>query len=237
MLKLTFFCVLALLLKTSFAEPLRELSQERAVFHTNLGDLVIAFYPKAAPKTTAQILKLIAAGIYENAEIFRVEPGYVAQVENFDTIKPALSPERRAQIQKLPGEFNDLPHQLGSLSMARYDDPDSGESSFSFVLGDAPNLDHQYTLFGEVVKGLETLRAIESVSTDANHRPLTPLKISHAEVIADGHVDEAHLYFPKPIRNGPDPQAQLVFKWLAGIIFLFTVSMAVLKNFFPKIWI
>lgn len=65
----------------------------------------------------------------------------------------------------MPGEFSNLRHQRGILSMARFNDPDSGTSSFSILLGDAPHLDKQYAVFGRVASGLEVLSKLEALET------------------------------------------------------------------------
>ncbi len=157
------------------AQP--RLSDEAIIFRTDVGDMVVALYPDEAPKHAAQILKLVRGGIYTHVQIFRTDKGYVTQVENYNMRNPALSDEEKKLIEKIPGEFNSIHHRRGILSMARFDDPNSAETSFSFVLGEAPNLDKLYTVFGEVIQNINVLDEIEKL-------PPKSVYIKSAEVIA-----------------------------------------------------
>lgn len=179
---LAVFCFI----NSATAEP--RLGEERAVFTTNYGEILVGFYPDLAPKHVAQILKLIPLGVYTDTEIFRVETGFVAQVENFTMRRNPLPDSVQKQIPKLPAEFSNERHTRGTLSMARFDDPDSAESSFSFVLGDAPHLNSKYTVFGKVLQGFEALTAIERLAVDAKKRPLTPVRILSARLVGKDEV-------------------------------------------------
>ena len=159
----------------TFAESPR-LSEEAVIFRTDYGDMVVGFYPEQAPLHTKQILKLVAAGVYTKAMFFRTDKGYVTQVENYNMRAVPLSDEQLKLIEKIPAEFNKIPHRRGILSMARFDDPNSAESSFSFVLGNASNLDQQYTVFGEVIQNIEVLDYIENL-------PAKTVFINSAEVV------------------------------------------------------
>ncbi len=174
-MKLFALSLLFISLQTFAAESPR-LSDEAVIFHTDRGDMAVAFYPDQAPKHTAQILKLVRGGIYTHKLFFRIDKGYVAQVENFNARNPPLSAEELKLVEKIPAEFNDIHHRRGILSMARFDDPNSAESSFSFVLGEAPNLDKQYTVFGEVIQNIELLDEIERL-------PPKTVYINSAEVV------------------------------------------------------
>jgi len=78
---------------------------------------------------------------------------------------------------ELKAEFNDTKHDRGVLSMARTADPDSAGSQFFVMHGRAEHLDNQYTAFGKVTKGLETIDKIVSAPRDAGDRPTEPVKI------------------------------------------------------------
>lgn len=160
-------------------------SNQKVIFHTNLGDMTLGFYPDIAPKHVEQIIRLAGAGGYDNTDFFRIEPGFVAQIDNFRSRRFPLPDELQKTIQKLPAEFSSLPHVRGTLSMARFDDPNSAESSFSFVLARTPHLDHNYTVIGKVIAGMEVLAAIEKVPTASNHRPLMEVKVVRAEVVGE----------------------------------------------------
>eukprot|EP01025_Chloroclados_australasicus_P020046 TRINITY_DN21081_c0_g1_i1.p1 TRINITY_DN21081_c0_g1~~TRINITY_DN21081_c0_g1_i1.p1 ORF type:complete len:245 (-),score=19.74 TRINITY_DN21081_c0_g1_i1:445-1179(-) len=145
-----------------------KLSRERAVFQTSFGDIEMAFYPEVAPITTEHIINLIRMGCYNSNHFFRVDKGFVAQTQDVASGRLVpLSPVQRKQATKtVPLEVKSgVKHHAGTLSMARMSDPDSGGSSFSILLGDAPHLDMQYAVFGRVLRGMGALRKMEEVET------------------------------------------------------------------------
>jgi cyclophilin family peptidyl-prolyl cis-trans isomerase len=169
---------------TEAAEAPPRLASERLVLRTNMGDLVLAFYPEVAPRHIEQILKLARAGVYDGQNIFRVEPGFVAQLADARGRSPELSAEQLSLISRLAPELSRLRHGRGTLSMARYESqPDSAETSFSILFGDAPHLDGKYTVFGKLEAGYDVLDAIGRVARDSGNRPLRPVIIRRAEVI------------------------------------------------------
>ncbi|TYI93637.1 hypothetical protein E1A91_D02G148900v1 [Gossypium mustelinum] len=113
------------------------------------------------------IFKLVRLGCYNTNHFFRVDRGFVAQVADVASGRSApMNEEQRKEAEKtIVGEFSDVKHVRGILSMGRYSDPDSAQSSFSILLGDAPHLDGQYAIFGKVTKGDETLRKLEELPT------------------------------------------------------------------------
>ena len=139
------------------------LGRERAVMTTEYGEIVLGFYPTVAPKTVAHIIKLFRMGGYNTNHVFRVDKSFVAQVQGVDggrraTMSKALRHEAKKNV---PDEFSgtpsskfpDVKHVRGMLSMGKFDEPGSGTSSFSMLLGNAPFLDGKYTIFGRVVSG------------------------------------------------------------------------------------
>ncbi|XP_073142804.1 peptidyl-prolyl cis-trans isomerase CYP23 [Henckelia pumila] len=144
-----------------------EMGSARVVFQTNYGDIEFGFYPSVAPKTVEHIFKLVRLGCYNTNHFFRVDKGFVAQVA--DVVGGRSAPMNEAQKlvadRTIIGEFSDVKHVRGILSMGRYSDPDSAQSSFSILLGNAPHLDGQYAIFGKVTKGDETLKKLEQVPT------------------------------------------------------------------------
>ena len=106
---------------------LLELSQERVTLHIeNFGEIVLGFYPNAAPVTVAHILKLFRLRCYDTNHIFRVDKGFVAQIQSVSraSVTTPLSPECDAEAAKtVPGEFTPVPHTRGILSMGRMSDP------------------------------------------------------------------------------------------------------------------
>lgn len=165
-------------------EPAPRVARERIVLRTNVGDMVLALYPEVAPQHTAQLLKLARMGVYDGVDFFRVETSFVAQLGDARYKQPTPSPEQAGAIHPLPAEFSQLLHRRGVLSMAHYDDrPDSGETSFSILLGDAPHLDGKYTVFGRLELGDDVLDLIERVARDEHHRPVVPIVVRRAEVV------------------------------------------------------
>jgi cyclophilin family peptidyl-prolyl cis-trans isomerase len=220
------------LVKASAQEAgLQTFANEKVLFHTNVGDIVAALYPHAAPQHYAQILRLVQAGVYTGATIFRIEPGFVAQVDSYNSRQIPLTPEQLAIISKIPAEFTAILHRRGILSMARYDENrDSAETSFSFMLGDAPHLNGNYTVIGEIVSGLDVLAVIESIPVDTNHKPLQDLSIVRAEIVTDEQLSHMHLVGPMAPVN-PDAPYQLAFKIFAALAFILTVSIPLVKIF------
>jgi|MDSY01.2.fsa_nt_gb cyclophilin family peptidyl-prolyl cis-trans isomerase len=132
------------------------------------GEILIGFYPKAAPLTVKHLLRLFALGCYDTNHIFRVDKGFVAQVQSVHAgalLKPASEQCLREGKKNVPAEFTPIPHRRGTLSLGRMADPNSGGSSFSMLLGRAAHLDNQYTVFGEVLEGDGVLAALETVET------------------------------------------------------------------------
>lgn len=166
------------------AAELPRVARERVVLRTNVGDMVLALYPEIAPRHTEQLLKLVRMGVYDGVDFYRVETSFVAQLSDARYKQPAPSPEQAAAIHPLTAEFSGLRHRRGTLSMARHDGrPDTGETSFSILLGDAPHLDGQYTVFGHLENGADVLDLIERVARDGRHRPVMPLVVRRAEVV------------------------------------------------------
>ncbi|XP_074340000.1 peptidyl-prolyl cis-trans isomerase CYP23-like isoform X2 [Apium graveolens] len=162
---ITFLVYDVLTVASSSQQP--QLGSARVVFQTNYGDIEFGFYPSVAPKTVEHIYKLVRLGGYNTNHFFRVDHGFVAQVA--DVANGRLAPmneEQRGEAEKtVIGEFSDVKHVRGILSMGRYSDPNSAQSSFSILLGDAPHLDGQYAIFGKLTKGDDTLKKLEQLPT------------------------------------------------------------------------
>jgi len=113
------------------------------------GTLTIELYPDVAPKTVESFKSLIKKGFYDGLTFHRVIPGFMAQGGDPDGTGmggPGFS---------LQAEFNDKKHVRGTLAMARSSDPDSAGSQFYICYGPQPHLDGQYTIFGQVIDGME----------------------------------------------------------------------------------
>eukprot|EP00210_Caulerpa_lentillifera_P000838 g811.t1 len=161
MIRFLFVFTFVLLVSNANSEPRQ--STQKIVFQTNFGDI-----QKIAPETVAHIFKLVQLGCYNTNHFFRVDKGFVAQVQ--DCRRNPLFPLNEEQLAEANKQVKlevvrGVVHVEGALSMGRLDDPDSNGSSFSILLGAAPHLDMKYTIFGKVIKGMETLRKMEQVKT------------------------------------------------------------------------
>ena len=126
------------------------------------GDVKIELFPDIAPKHVERIKTLANEGKYDNVVFHRVIDGFMAQTGDvkFGNSSNDQYDLRRAgtggsDFPDLKEEFNDLPHERGTLSMARSQDPNSANSQFFICFKPSSFLDRQYTVFGKVVEGME----------------------------------------------------------------------------------
>ncbi len=136
--------------------------KEVAVLKTSDGEMVVEFWPEVAPKTVENFKKLARQGFYDGTAFHRIIKGFMIQGGDPNTKDPSKESSygTGGPGYKIPAEFNDRPHVRGVLSMARSQDPNSGGSQFFICLGTASFLDHQYTAFGKLIKGLDVLDKI-----------------------------------------------------------------------------
>ena len=139
---------------------------------TNFGSIKFGMLPELAPETTRNFLKLAKSGFYNGTLFHRVIPGFMIQGGDPNT----KSPDKSVWGQGGPGynlkaEFNSRSHLRGIVSMARAADPDSAGSQFFIVTSDSTFLDKQYTVFGEVVDGIEVADKIVNLPRDGNDCP------------------------------------------------------------------
>nr|AIF09773.1 peptidyl-prolyl isomerase (PPIB, ppiB) [uncultured marine thaumarchaeote KM3_40_F03] len=143
-----------------------------AVIETNLGTIVIQLFPDVAPGHVENFVKLAQDGFYDGTTFHRVIPGFMIQGGDPNS----KDDDRSNDGQGGPGytinaEFSDKPHKRGILSMARAQDPNSAGSQFFIVVADSNFLDGQYTVFGEVIEGMEVADKIVNVEKDGNDNP------------------------------------------------------------------
>lgn len=122
---------------------------------TKYGTIEIELYPKEAPKTVARITELAKQGFYNGLTFHRVVPGFVVQGGD-----PAGN-GTGGSGKNLLAEFNSRQHVEGTLAMARSSDPNSADSQFYISLGKHPHLDGNYTVFGQVTKGMDAVKQIK----------------------------------------------------------------------------
>lgn len=131
-----------------------EHSSDTLILTLESGPVVIKTRPDLAPKHVARITELAESGFYDGLTFHRVIPGFMAQGGC-----PRGS-GTGGSGQNIPAEFNAEPHVRGVCSMARSSNPNSGDSQFFIVFDDATFLDNQYTVWGEVISGMEHVDAL-----------------------------------------------------------------------------
>jgi len=132
------------------------------------GDVKIELFSDVAPKHVERIKTLANDGLYDSVVFHRVIDGFMAQTgdvkfgnsssKNFDLRRAGMG---GSDLPDLPAEFNDLPHEKGTVSMARSSDPNSANSQFFICFEPAPFLDRNYTVFGKVIEGMEHVNKIK----------------------------------------------------------------------------
>ena len=132
------------------------------------GDVKIEMFPDVAPNHVKRISELANSGKYDNVVFHRVIDGFMAQTgdvkfgnsesKDFNLTKAGMG---GSDLPDLKQEFNDVPHERGTVSMARSSDPDSANSQFFICFDQASFLDRQYTVFGKVIEGMEFIDMIK----------------------------------------------------------------------------
>jgi len=146
------------------AEPQSE--GRLAVIETNMGTFTFKFYSEDAPGTVRNFIELAEKGFYDGTIFHRVIAGFMIQggdPKGTGSGGPGYT---------IKAEFNKQKHVAGTVAMARTADPDSAGSQFYLCLEPTPHLDGQYTVFGQVVDGMDVVTAIGKVSTDRRDRPI-----------------------------------------------------------------
>ena len=145
-------------------------SDSKELIHLVLkdGTVVIETRPDLAPKHVDQIKQLISEGQYNGVVFHRVIKGFMAQTgdvqfgnskkDSFDLNQAGTG---SSNLSDLKAEFSNIPHERGTLSMARSSDPNSANSQFFICFESSPHLDRNYTVFGKVTKGMEFVDKIK----------------------------------------------------------------------------
>jgi peptidylprolyl isomerase len=144
------------------------------------GRVVIELYPDLAPNHVARIKELTRAGFYDGVVFHRVIPGFMAQ-----TGDPTGTGRGGSDLPDLKAEFSKRKHLRGTLSMARTMDPNSANSQFFIMFAASPHLDNQYSIFGQVVEGMEFVDQIKKGSNTTNGAVVDPDRIVSLRVAAD----------------------------------------------------
>ncbi|MGB9151523.1 MAG: peptidylprolyl isomerase [Alphaproteobacteria bacterium] len=143
------------------------------------GRVVIQLRPDLAPNHVARIKELVRKGFYDGLSFHRVIPDFMAQTGD------PRGDGTGGSGQKLKAEFSQEHHVRGTVSMARAQSPDSADSQFFICFAPASFLDGQYTIWGQVVSGMEFVDKIKAGSSSNNGTVKDPTKIVHMRVAAD----------------------------------------------------
>ncbi len=149
-------------------------SEDTINLETTQGKVVIETRPDLAPNHVARIKELVREGFYDGVVFHRVIEGFMAQTGCPQGTGTGGSGK------KLKAEFNREPHVRGTVSMARAQDPNSGDSQFFICFDDARFLDNQYTVWGKVTEGMDNVDKIKRGEPVKN-----PDKIVKATIAAD----------------------------------------------------
>ena len=154
------------------------MSETTAIIETKFGNIELRFFPDVAPEHVNNFIELANKGFYDGTTFHRVIPGFMIQggdpnSRDADKSKHGMG----GPGHTIKAEFNEKPHKRGSLSMARSAHPDSAGSQFFICVADANFLDRQYSVFGEVVSGIEAVDAIVSQPRDGNDNPLDRIEM------------------------------------------------------------
>jgi peptidyl-prolyl cis-trans isomerase B (cyclophilin B) len=180
-----------LILLTGMAPALAAAPLPRVKMSTNMGDIVVELDPAKAPQTAANFLEYVKAGYYDGVIFHRVIAGFMIQGGGFDATM-----QRKTTRAPIVNEAdNGLPNRVGTIAMARTNDPHSASAQFFINVKDNDFLDHRgktsrgwgYCVFGKVVGGMNVVHAIEKVPTGSRSGmrdvPETPVVIEKALVL------------------------------------------------------
>ena len=158
--------------------PAGELANFHVVIDTNQGEMEVEFWPDVAPNHVRNFLDLAYTGFYDKKTFHRVIPGFMIQGGCPQGSGMGDGP------RKLKAEFSKTKkHTKGVLSMARSQNPDSASCQFFVMHAVSPHLDGQYSAFGKLVSGEQTLDKIAGTRTGGNDKPVSTQMINKMTVV------------------------------------------------------
>src|SRR5437588_4250425 len=176
--------------KASEEKPMSYYENKVAELHTGAGEIDIRFFPDVAPNHVKNFIHLAEKGFYNGTKFHRVIPGFMIQGGDPNTVSGSPSTWGTGGSGKnIKAEFNSVKHKRGIVSMARSNSPNSASSQFFIMVADAPSLDNQYSVFGQVTKGMDVADKIVNAPTGEQNRPINPTTIDKI-VIRDAKPDE-----------------------------------------------
>ena len=160
--KIFIFLIFSLFIEQAYAKD------NTMILKLKDGDVVIELFNDIAPNHVQRFIKLAKEKKYDGVVFHRVIDGFMAQTgdvqygnsnsPNFDLGRAGTG---GSEYPDLKSEFSDIPHERGTLSMARSSDPNSANSQFFICFTTASHLDREYTVFGKVIKGMEFVDLIK----------------------------------------------------------------------------
>jgi peptidylprolyl isomerase len=181
MIRILAFALALVCAVPAFAQAPAADPQNTIYLDTKDGRVVIRLRNDLAPGHAARIKQLTREGFYNNVPFHRVIPGFMAQTgdgQRGDGTGGSKYPSLKA-------EFSSVPFTRGIVGMARTSDPNSANSQFFIMYGDAPSLNNQYTVIGQVVSGMDVVDKIKKGSAGNNGAVSDPDKIVKMIVAAD----------------------------------------------------
>ncbi|MCY7344778.1 MAG: peptidylprolyl isomerase [Pyrinomonadaceae bacterium] len=158
-----------------------EMAAQCVKFETDSGAIEMEMYPESAPESVRGFLNLAGSGALDTTTFSRVVPNFIIQGGDlFTNQKMTAELDKRAR-RLLPDEPNQIEHERGIVSMARADEPNSASTHFFILLSEARTLDGKFAAFGRVIKGIETVEAINKMPVEGE-KPTKPVKINRAVV-------------------------------------------------------
>ncbi len=168
------------LLATASGAAFAQSDDNTVYLETKDGRVTIRLRPDLAPKHVAQVKALVKRKFYDGIVFHRVIEGFMAQ-----TGDPTGTGTGGSDLPNLPAEFTPTPFKRGVLGMARSQSPNSANSQFFITFADASFLNNQYTVFGEVVSGMDVVDKIKKGSQQQNGQVQNPDKIVRMIMASD----------------------------------------------------
>lgn len=158
-----------------------EMAAQCVKFETETGAIEMEMFPESAPESVRSFLNLTAIGAFDTTIFSRVVPDFVIQGGNLFTSEKMTAELNKRARKNLPDEPSQIKHERGIVSMARGDEPNSATTNFFILVSNASTLDGKFAAFGRVVKGMETVDAINKMPVE-NEKPTKPVRITKATV-------------------------------------------------------
>ena len=177
-------------------KPMSYYENKIAELHTAMGEIDIRFFPDVAPQHVKNFIDLSEKGFYNGTKFHRVIEGFVIQGGDPNTVSgPRSTWGTGGSGKNVPAEFNSIHHARGILSMARSSNPNSASSQFFICVADVGQLDNQYTVFGQVTKGMDVADKIVAASK-GQENPAEPVTLEKV-VVREAKTAEEKAPTPK----------------------------------------